>query len=129
VSSATAAPVVVRIPAIAHVAVGFFAFGLLALVFAGPAWCAVLLVVPVFLSFAVIRYRTVADHDGVTARSLLSRRTVAWQDIKGLQFTKTMWAQAELTDGSFLQLPAVTFATLPLLTAASDGRVPNPYNE
>ncbi|MDT5160042.1 MAG: hypothetical protein QOC90_352, partial [Mycobacterium sp.] len=26
-----------------------------------------------------------------------------------------------------LQLPAVTFATLPLLTEASHGRVPNPY--
>ena len=31
------------------------------------------------------------------------------------------------SDGSELRLPAVTFATLPLLTAASGGRVPNPY--
>lgn len=128
-SSATAAPVVIRIPAIAHVAVGFFALGLLALVFAGPTWCTALLAIPVVLSAMVVRYRTVADRDTVTARSLLSSRTVDWQDIKGLQFTKTKWAQAELTDGSFLQLPGVTFAMLPLLTAASAGRVPNPYNE
>lgn len=128
-SSATAAPVVIRIPPIAHLAVGFFALGLLALVFAGPAWCVALLAIPLVLSALVIRYRTVADRDTVTARSLLGSRTVKWQDIKGLAFTKTRWARAELTDGSVLPLPAVTFATLPLLTAASAGRVPNPYND
>ncbi|HPY24687.1 MAG TPA: PH domain-containing protein, partial [Mycobacterium sp.] len=32
-----------------------------------------------------------------------------------------------LADESTVQLPAVTFATLPTLTAASKGRVPNPY--
>ena len=31
------------------------------------------------------------------------------------------------TDGSELRLPGVTFATLPMLTAATGGRVPNPY--
>jgi hypothetical protein len=113
----------------AHLAVGFFAFGLLALVLAGPTWCAALLVIPVVLSAMVMRYRTVAGPDTVIARSLLSSRTVRWQDVKGLQFTKSAWAKAELTDGSLLRLPAVTFATLPLLTAASEGRVPNPYNE
>lgn len=128
-ASAATAPLVIRIPAIAHIAVGFFALGLLALVISGPAWCILLLIIPVLLSAMVMRYRTVADRDTVTARSLLGSKTVRWQDIKGLQFTKTAWAKAELTDGSLLRLPGVTFATLPLLTAASDGRVPNPYNE
>lgn len=127
--TAAAKPVVIRIPAIAHLAVGFFALGLLALVFAAPPWCAVLLVIPAVLSAMVIRYRTTAGRDTVTARSLLRSRTVRWQDIKGLQFTKANWARAELADGSSLRLPGVTFATLPLLTAASDGKVPNPYNE
>jgi Bacterial PH domain len=128
-SSTATAPVVIRIPAIAHLAVGFFALGLLALVLCGPAWVAALLLIPVALSAMVMRYRTVADRDIVTARLLLSSRTVRWQDIKGLRFTKTAWAKAELTDGSLLRLPGVTFATLPLLTTASEGRVPNPYNE
>lgn len=128
-ASAATTPVVIRIPAIAHLAVAFFALGLLTLVISGPPWCAALLVIPVVLSAMVMRYRTVAGRDTVTARSLLSSRTVPWQDIKGLQFTKTAWAKAELTDGSLLRLPGVTFATLPLLTAASEGRVPNPYNE
>ncbi len=111
----------------AHFAVGFLALGMLALVLAWPAWAAPLLVIPVILSAYVIRLRTVADRDTVTARSLLSSRTVRWDDIDGLRFGKAAWARAQLKDGRELPLPAVTFATLPLLTEASAGRVPNPY--
>ncbi|TLH65289.1 PH domain-containing protein [Mycolicibacterium aubagnense] len=128
-ASPAAGPVVIKIPGVAHLAVGFFAIGLLALVFAGPAWCAALLVIPILLSAMVIRYRTVADKKGVTARSLLGSRTVTWQDISGLRFDGSKWAKAELTDGTDLRLPGVTFASLPLLTSASGGVVPNPYNE
>ena len=39
----------------AHFAVGFLALGLLALVLAGPAWVALLLVIPIMLSAMVIR--------------------------------------------------------------------------
>jgi PH (Pleckstrin Homology) domain-containing protein len=52
---------------------------------------------------------------------------VRWEDIDGLRFEKSRWARAVLTDGTQLRLPAVSFATLPLLTEASGGRVPNPY--
>jgi hypothetical protein len=111
----------------AHFAVGFLVLGLLALILAGPHWVALLLVIPIALSTAVIRYRTVADRDTVTARSLASSRTVTWEEIEGLRFEKTSWAVAHLRDGGELRLPAVTFATLPLLTEASGGKVPNPY--
>ncbi|MDT5015165.1 MAG: hypothetical protein QOD39_1325 [Mycobacterium sp.] len=111
----------------AHFATGFFALGLLALVLAGPTWVALLLVLPVILSLVVIRYRTVADRDAVTVRSLTSSETVAWEDVDGLAFHKSSWATAQLKDGRQLRLPAVTFATLPLLAEASGGRVPNPY--
>jgi membrane protein implicated in regulation of membrane protease activity len=111
----------------AHFAVGFLALGLLALVLAGPTWVALLLVIPVLLSAFVIRYHTVADRDTVTARTLLGSRTVSWDDIAGLRFGKGAWAYAQLKDDTEMRLPAVTFATLPLLTEASEGRVPNPY--
>ncbi len=120
-------PVVIRISPIAHLAVGFVTLGLLALVLAGPDWAALLLVIPVVLSLLIIRYRTVADGETVTARTLMSSETVAWDDIDGLRFDKSSWARAHLKDGGELRLPAVTFATLPLLTQASGGRVPNPY--
>lgn len=128
VSSARAqTDVVIRISPMAHFGVGFFTLGLLALIFAWPGYAAVLLVLPILLSAAIIRYRTVADRDHITARTLLGSRTVDWSQIDGLRFTRSSWARARLTDGSELVLPAVTFSTLPLLTAASGGRVPNPY--
>jgi hypothetical protein len=127
-ASAPSAPVVIKISATAHIAVGFFTLGLLALVLANPEWFTALLVIPVAASVAIIRYRTTADRDTVTARSLLNSRTVTWEDVDGLRFDGGAWASAHLKDGSDVRLPAVTFATLPQLTAATDGRVPNPYD-
>ena len=112
----------------AHFAVGFLALGMLTLVLAGPSWFALLLLIPIGLSAFIIRNRTVADADTVTARTLLKSQTVSWDDVAGLRFGKGTWAYAQLTDGGEMRLPAVTFSTLPLLAAASEGRVPNPYN-
>ena len=111
----------------AHLAVGFLLLGMLAVVLAAT-WTAPLLIIPVILSAMIVRLRTVADGETVTARSLLGSRTVRWQDIEGLRFDKGSWARAHLTDGGDLRLPAVTFATLPQLTEVSAGRVPNPYD-
>ncbi len=111
----------------AHVAVCFLTVALLATVLAGPPWFVVLLLIPAALSFVVIRYRTVAERDTVTVRTLFGSTTVPWDDIDGLRFGRRAWAVARRGDGTELPLPAVTFSTLPLLTAASGGRVPNPY--
>lgn len=111
----------------AHFAVGFFALGLLTVVMTNPGWFWPLLLIPVALSTAVVRYRTVADRDTVTARYLLSSETTPWSDIDGLRFDRASWAIAQRRGGSDLRLPAVTFGTLPLLTEVSGGRVPNPY--
>lgn len=126
--SAASAPVVVKISPMAHVGVGFFTLGLFTLVFADFAWFGPLLVLPVAASAAIARYRTTADQETVTARTLVRSRTVAWEDVDGLRFDRGRWASAHLRDGSDLRLPAVTFATLPELTAVTDGRVPNPYD-
>jgi len=110
----------------AHLAVGFLTLGLLIPVLAWPP-CAPLLVLPVVLSASIIRLRTVADGQGVTVRTLLGSQSARWEDIDGLRFNRGSWARARLKSGAELRLPAVTFATLPLLTKASSGRVPNPY--
>lgn len=123
---ATDSPVVIKVSPMAHFAVGFFTLGLLIPVLAWPV-CAPLLIVPVVLSALIIRLRTVADERGVTARTLLGSRTVRWDEIEGLRFHRGSWARARLKSGAELRLPAVTFATLPQLTEASAGRVPNPY--
>ena len=87
-----------------------------------------LLAIPVLVSVVIERLRTVADEETVTARYLFTSRTVRWPQIEGLKFTRGRWARAHLTDESDMLLPAVTFVTLPRLTAASAGRVPNPYS-
>ncbi len=122
----TGSPVVIKVSPMAHFAVGFFTLGLLIPVLAWPV-TAPLLVIPVVLSALIIRLRTVADEDGVTVRTLLGSRTVRWDEIDGLRFQRGSWARARLKSGGELRLPAVTFATLPQLTEASSGRVPNPY--
>jgi hypothetical protein len=126
-SSAAAAPVVIRLSPMAHFAVGFVTLGLLVPVLTWAPWCGPLLVIPVILSALIVRLRTVADQQTVTARTLLGSRTVAWDEIDGLWFSGSSWARAQLRSGEELRLPAVTFATLPLLAQVSGGRVPNPY--
>lgn len=121
-------PVVIKISPMAHVAVGFLTLGLLIPVLTWPTWAWPLLVIPIVLSTLIVRLRTVADEETVTARTALSSRTVRWEDVEGLQFEKGSWARAVLTDGEKLRLPAVTFSLLPLLTEVTHGRVPNPYS-
>jgi PH (Pleckstrin Homology) domain-containing protein len=123
---APAEPAVIRMSPMAHFAVGFLALGILSLVMASP-WFAPLLIIPAVLSAYIVRLRTVARVDSVTARTLAGSETVGWEEIDGLAFNKGSWARAQLRDGRELTLPAVTFSTLPRLTEASAGRVPNPY--
>lgn len=111
----------------AHFAAAFLLLGLLAVVFAAPGWLAPLLVLPVLASVAIVRYRTTADRDGFTARTLVGSTSAGWQDVDGLKFDRGSWAVAVLRDGTEVRLPAVTFATLPTLTAVTAGVVPNPY--
>jgi len=106
-SSATSARVVIRISPMAHFATGFVALSLLALVPAFPAWAMALLVIPVVLSVAIVRLRTMADRETVTARTLLGSRTLRWDDIDGLRFAKSAWARARLTDGSLIEQTAL----------------------
>ena len=120
------APVVIEISPMAHFAVGFFALGLLIPVLTWPV-TAPLLIIPVLLSALIVRFRTQADGTGVTVRTLLGSQSARWEDIEGLRFSRGSWGRAQLKDGHQLRLPAVTFATLPRLTQASAGRVPNPY--
>jgi hypothetical protein len=121
------ATVVVRISQMAHIASAFILIWLLLMMPAFGPWGLLLLLIPVALSVAIERLRTTADADSVTARYLMSSRTLPWSQVDGLKFTRGRWARACRPDLSEMRLPAVTFSTLPQLTAASGGKVPNPY--
>ena len=119
-------PTVILISPMAHFASGFLALALLTMFPAFGTAGLALLVVPALISVAIERLRTTADQDSVTARTLVRSQTMPWSAIDGLKFTRGRWARACRVDGDVV-LPAVTFATLPVLTAASGGKVPNPY--
>jgi len=122
------ATVVVRISQMAHIASAFILLWLVLMMPAFGRWGLILLAIPVLLSLAIERLRTTADADNVTARYLMSTRTLPWSQVEGLKFTRGRWARACRPDLSEMRLPAVTFSTLPQLTAASGGKVPNPYH-
>ncbi|MUM19532.1 PH domain-containing protein [Mycobacterium sp. CBMA271] len=117
---------VIRTSPMAHFVSAFLALGILSFVLYLPV-LAPLLAIPILISYAIVRYLTAVDTESVQVRTLTSTRTLPWTEIDGLGFDKHAWAEAKLTDGSSLRLPAVTFSTLPILSAASNGRVPNPY--
>lgn len=121
------AQAVIRISPMAHFAPAFLALAMLTLMPALGSWALALLAIPVAISVAIVRLRTTADADTVTARGLVTSRTLPWGEVEGLRFNRGGWAQACCSGGKDMTLPAVTFATLPRLAAASGGRVPNPY--
>ena len=118
---------VIRISPMAYFAPAFVALSVVAFIPALGNWALSLLIVPALAAVVIARLRTVADPETVTARGLVSSRTLPWSDVEGLKFSRGGWARACRADGDEVLLPAVTFATLPRLTAASGGRVPNPY--
>ena len=112
----------------AHFAPAFVALSVVAFIPVLGNWALALLIFPALTAVAIARLRTVADTETVTARSLVSSRTLPWSDVEGLKFNRGGWARACRAAGDEVLLPAVTFATLPRLTAASGGQVPNPYD-
>ncbi|KNA92068.1 PH domain-containing protein [Gordonia sp. w5E2] len=100
-----------------------------AIILAGTSlvWLGWTLIIPILLALWIGRIRTVVTEDGITAVGTFRTRHIAWSDIAGLQFSKWGPVRAVLSDGSRVRLPALMFRDLPLLSAASRGRIPDPY--
>ncbi|CAM3280915.1 PH domain-containing protein [Williamsia muralis] len=120
-------PAVFRITPVAYFAAFMMAVTSLALAGASLRYLGWTLVVPILLALWIHRLRTIVTEDGVTAVSLRGRRSATWDQIAGLQFPKWGAVRAIRTDKSKLVLPAITFRDLPRLSAASRGRIPDPY--
>jgi hypothetical protein len=106
-------------------AVGFLAIGMLPLS-AATAWWLVLLVVPAALAAGVIRVGVdIGDH-GVTARSLVGARTVAWNELAGIRVGERADLWLVTTGGTQVRLPVLRAGDLPRIAALSGGRIPAP---
>ncbi|TQF67171.1 PH domain-containing protein [Rhodococcus spelaei] len=117
----------IHISKLGLLAVGLLAFGFTFVIFASSWVTSLLWLIPIAVAYWMLRVRTIVDADGLRLRRAFSSRTLSWSEIKGFRFPKRGWAFAELTDGSEVRLPVVTFGRLPQLAAASGGRVTDPY--
>ncbi|MPY80943.1 MAG: PH domain-containing protein [Actinophytocola sp.] len=89
-------------------------------------WLAPVYLLPIGYIVWVVRTRTVADADGLTARTLFSSRWLAWSELKGLTITSRSEVRAVLTDDSEVRLPTVRTRHLPVLAYVSGGHVTDP---
>ena len=96
--------------------------------FAAPLlW--LLYLVPIGVVAWTLRVRTTVDPEAVTVRRVVGGRRVTWHQISSLRLRNRGRVSAVLTDGAELPLPAVHVRNLPLLAAASGGRLPDPAGE
>ncbi|NLG54655.1 MAG: PH domain-containing protein [Rhodococcus sp.] len=125
--TATSPRQVIRISPLSYIGCAFLLFAVTFPVFAAPAYWGWLLLAPVIAVIWVARVRTTISPDGIDTRTLFSSGHLDWDQIKGVRFKNRGWARADLVDGGETVLPVVTFAHLPALSAASEGRIPDPY--
>lgn len=97
-------------------------------------WLTPLLLVPLIYALWIMRVRTTVSSRGVTAVYFLGgRRSLPWNRFRGVLFDKRGRAFAvgrskEDSEGDDVRfaLPAITFNSLPALSEATEGRIPDP---
>jgi hypothetical protein len=82
--------------------------------------------VPVAIVVWTLRTRTVVDGEGLRVRRIVGSRHVPWDGVRGLRVDDQKRVHAVLVEGGEQALPAVHVRDLPVLAAASGGRVPDP---
>ena len=115
----------VRTPRTALLAVLVLAICVLPLASSAP-WLAVLWVLPVAAAGWVVRAGVDVDRAGLTVRALLGSRRLPWAEVAGLRVTGRGRLTAVLRGGGTVRLPVLRPRHLPLVAAASGGRLPAP---
>jgi len=82
--------------------------------------------IPLAIIVFVMRTRTIADGDGMVARTFFGRTVIAWDALRSLRVQEKSWVKAVLDDGREVTLPAVRTGSVPLLSQVSGGIVPDP---
>ncbi|WP_027498571.1 MULTISPECIES: PH domain-containing protein [unclassified Rhodococcus (in: high G+C Gram-positive bacteria)] len=121
------APQVIRISRLSLVGVGMLFIGVAFPAASWPAAFGWLVLIPIIAAVWVLRVRTVVSFDGLAIRRLFGSEFVAWENVRGIHFPNRRWARVVLTDKSEKSLPLVRFDRLPVLAAASGGRITDPY--
>ena len=89
-------------------------------------WTPVFLVLPLLAAAWVVRVGVDVAEDGITARTLAGRRTVAWAELAGIRIGERGELWLVTTGGTEVGLPVLRARDLPRLAALSGGRIPSP---
>ncbi len=90
------------------------------------SWLFLVYLVPIAVIVWVLRLRTVADADGLVARTLFGHHELRWGDIRALRVSERSWVRAVLDDDREQTLPTVRTRHLPALALISGGRLDDP---
>ncbi|MCV2488827.1 PH domain-containing protein [Geodermatophilus sp. YIM 151500] len=120
-----ATPVRLRMSRTVLAPVVVFALALLPVALASP-WAAPVLVVPVVLAAGLLRIGADVDDGGVTVRSLVGKRHLAWTEVSGIRVGPRTDLWLVTTRGTEVRLPVLRARDLPLLSAASGGHLSVP---
>ncbi|HEV7728100.1 MAG TPA: PH domain-containing protein [Modestobacter sp.] len=114
-----------RVPRTSLLAVVLLTLCVLPAAAAAPA-AALLFLLPALAAAWVLRVGVDVDAEGITARSLLRRRSVPWERLAGLRVGRRRELWLVTTTGTQVRLPGMRARDLPRLAAASGGRIPDP---
>jgi hypothetical protein len=119
------ATVQIRTTRTALIAVAFGALCLTPLAAYKP-WTLLLFALPLAVAVWVWRAGVDIDASAVTVHALAGSRRILWQDALGLQVGRRGTIGVVLNGGGTVRLPTVRARHLPLIAAASGGRIPDP---
>ncbi|MDO5076641.1 PH domain-containing protein [Corynebacterium sp.] len=92
---------------------------------AKPEYLFWLPVLPLVFVLWVLRTSTTVDDHGIHVRYAFAKpRSISWDSFAGIGFEKAR-CYARTVDGESITLPAVSFNSLPNLSLASRGRIPD----
>lgn len=89
-----------------------------------PLW--IVYIVPLAAGYAVLRWRTLVDTEGMHARGLVHSRRIGWGELRSLRLAERAWVRAVLADGDEVVLPTVRLRHVPALSLMSGGIVADP---
>ena len=89
-------------------------------------WALLVLALPALAAAWVLRVGVDVDDTGLTVRTLVGARTVAWPDLAGVRVAEDSRLWLVTTGGTQVQLPVLRTRDLPRLAAVSGGRIPDP---
>jgi Bacterial PH domain len=91
---------------------------------AASPWSLLILVIPLAAAAWVLRVGVDVDDAGITARSIVGRRTVAWRELAGIRVGARSRLWLVTTGRTEVALPVLRARDLPRLAALSGGRLP-----